>query len=146
MRAIAIDPGIMVGWAACDGQCGEWPLAGDDDPMALMVAYEHGLADLLAEYKPATVIVEQGFFGRVPHADVTIAATFTAHKLAYLHECRRAEMTAQAVRRHHWEKHKPTDKQRIAFARMLGWPALTDHAADACLLLCAWQAKQAVAA
>lgn len=147
MRAVAIDPGLMVGWARCDGACGEWPLAGDADPMSLFHAYRLRLADLLAEYRPAVVIVEQAFFGRIPHADVTIAACFAAHETAWLHECRRAEMTAKEVRTRWWAKHKPTDKQRIAFARMLGWPALTDHAADAALLLAAWQVRQeAVAA
>ncbi len=115
--------------------------------MALFHAYRLALADLLAEYRPAVVIVEQCFFGRVPHADVTIAAAFAAHETAWLYECRRAEMTAKQVRAHHWQAHKPTDRHRIAMANRLGWPALTDHAADAALLLRAWQQRQeAVAA
>lgn len=140
-RAVAIDPGIMTGWATCAGDCGEWPAGGDGDFAAGIVHVQQQLADLMAEYRPAIVIIERPFFGRHRNADVTGALLWAAHSAAWFYDARRLEISAQQVRRHHWRAHKPSDRERVAMAAALGWPALTDHAADAALMLAWWQAS-----
>lgn len=143
MKALALDPGSrFVGWANSEDACGTIEVHGDGDLAAGLVRFERDLSDMLAEFAPRWLIIERPFFAaRMAGADFVYAVVWSAHAAAYLHEVWRAEMSAQEVRRHWWGRHKPTDSQRIHFARSLGFAALDNHAADAALLLRAWQER-----
>ena len=149
MRAIAIDPGGVVGIACCDGTTLAIPVVPPKTVMTrleiggALTRYRRELDDIIVEYRPAWLIVERTIQGARFVEDYAFAAEWIAIEAADMHECRLAQVTATQVRRNWWKPPlRPTDTARMALARAEGFAIADNHAADAALLLRAWQQRQ----
>lgn len=135
MKLIALDPGRATGWAMSDRRTGVYLPPGADDGEAL-ARWWGWLGDMLAEHKPDCLVIERAFMSRQRDADWTPALIRSAHAIAHLYGVKRAEYAALTVRKTVLGRAtKWTDKERVDAAQGLGFALVSNHAADAALLL-----------
>lgn len=140
MTTLALDPGVSTGYAFSDRRSGVWAPS-CADYAEHVERWLHWLSDMISENGVETLIVERAIFvGRTRGAELTTTLMLTAHAIGKIHGVTRREAMARDVRRLLFgPKTKPTDKDRVAKARELGWDLASDHAADAALLLEWWE-------
>ena len=150
MSVLALDLGKTTGWARSDGRSGAFTVGQYDDHGQALAMFDDWLDAMLDETPLVYLAVERGFGGNNANGRLTTAMELTAHALAWSHDIPRTDRGASEVRK--WllgysrvgvdaEPSKAArirllDKAIMAGVRARGFTPATEHAADACALLC----------
>lgn len=149
---LALDIGAShTGWARSDGRSGTWtPQYNGDHGMALAMFHDW-LDEMLAAEPLARLAIERPFGSASYTSRLTMLMEGVAHMLAWTRGVERTDRTANQVRK--WllgfavlpkqlgdskaARTREMDKLVLAAVRARGFNPNTEHAADACALLCA---------
>jgi len=146
MRVIAIDPGMNLGWALLGGKeplSGSVRMAGSPAKMGQVMRHaDRTIRELIAVHRPDVIALATIFIGSRggrpvdPHSiSAVMGVKFKAEEIAdelriraveiSEPECRRAFLTAVP------KKSKAIKAAVMRACRLRGWPAGSEHAADA---------------
>lgn len=152
MSALALDLGLQTGWAFSDGGNGTWAPTDPADHGRSLAEFSDWIEWVLDTYYPTLLAIEKSVTRTVaaPSSRLTLLFEGTAHMHAYTRCIQRTERSADQVRL--WllgfarisKAHEPSkaartremDKLVLAAVRARGFDPSTEHAADACALLC----------
>jgi Holliday junction resolvasome RuvABC endonuclease subunit len=133
---IALDPGLRTGWAKSDGSSGVVDLSIYDDHGRALAAF-HDWLDEQMQDRPSLVAIEQHFMSRKDqNASLTEWLCGIANMLCWTYDVPRCERAATKVRKDLTGNAKAKDADVIPAVIARGFRPQTEHAADACALLC----------
>lgn len=143
MTTLALDPGLSLGWACSDGRSGTLNLKTFSDRGEALVFFQNWLQ---GEIRRHTLLVIETPVLRAAsrYADFQHGLVWAAHSVAARHKVARKEYRADEVRknllgrarRKKGETVREFDADIRAKVEALGYDPDTEHAADACALLC----------
>lgn len=143
MTLLALDPGLSLGWACSDGRSGTLNLKAFPDRGLALVFFSNWLQGEIRRHD-LLVIETPVLRAASRYADFQHGLVWTAHSVAARHNVARREYRADEVRKHllgrarrkKGETVREFDAEIRAKVEALGYDPDTEHAADACALLC----------
>jgi len=143
MTILALDPGLSLRWACSDGRSGTLNLKAFPDRGLALVFFSNWLQEEIRRHD-LLVIETPVLRAASRYADFQHGLVWTAHSVAARHNVVRREYRADEVRkrllgrarRKKGETVREFDAEIRAKVEALGYDPDTEHAADACALLC----------
>jgi hypothetical protein len=149
VSTLALDIGVRTGWARSDGRCGTEAFLQKDHGHAL-AAFSDWIEAMLEDEPTMMLAIERPFGSAAFRHRLTLLMEGVAHMHAWCRDIPRTDKNSSEVRK--WllgfatlpkqpgeskaARTREIDKLVLAAVRARGFDPSSEHAADACALLC----------